>query len=347
VTELVAGTVTTNRSEGYAGGRHLVTQNFGTTYFIHTDWLGTERARTTLTGSSAETCTSLAYGDSLTCTGTDVSPLHFTGKMHDTETGLDDFPARYYSSTQGRWYSPDWASAQVPVPYADLHNPQTLNLYDYVSSDPTNHADADGHAQTADSGIKLLRWWEDDLNAWDSSWKRVYHDLGWSNQANREKWAPPSVTVTIIVTTDEVLGIQYGSHTAIYLSNSPDGAVIYDPSGSYKNATRGSGGILSQDEGASLSDYIKYQQSTGSKVSTYTFEVSASDQKTIYDRAVAIGDPRGTQCARAVTAAIQGVGPFKSVTSTRWPGAVANQMQQTQTAIAIEKLRQWVVKTIF
>jgi RHS repeat-associated protein len=72
--------------------------------------------------------------------------MHFTGKQRDTETGLDDFGARYYSSLQGRWYSPDWASAQVPVPYADLSNPQTLNLYDYVGGDPTNHADADGHA---------------------------------------------------------------------------------------------------------------------------------------------------------------------------------------------------------
>jgi RHS repeat-associated protein len=150
VTELIAGTTTTNRAEVYAGGRHLATQNFGTTYFIHSDWLGTERVRTGLTGTTIETCISLAYGDSLTCTGTDVSPLHFTGKMHDNETGLDDFPARYYSSTQGRWYSPDWASAQVPVPYADLHNPQTLNLYDYVGSNPTNHSDADGHTQGQD-----------------------------------------------------------------------------------------------------------------------------------------------------------------------------------------------------
>jgi RHS repeat-associated protein len=80
--------------------------------------------------------------------------MHFTGKQRDTETGLDDFGARYYSSVQGRWYSPDWASAQVPVPYADLHNPQTLNLYDYVGGDPTNHADADGHisAKPGDSG---------------------------------------------------------------------------------------------------------------------------------------------------------------------------------------------------
>jgi RHS repeat-associated protein len=133
-------------------GRHLATQNgrgvLGTTYFIHSDWLGTERARTSLTGGTSETCTSLPFGDSLSCTGTDVSPLHFTGKTRDSETELDEFPARYYSSAQGRWYSPDWASAQVPVPYADLHNPQTLNLYDYVGSDPTNHADADGHITT-------------------------------------------------------------------------------------------------------------------------------------------------------------------------------------------------------
>ena len=34
----------------------------------------------------------------------------------------------------------------MPAPYAVLSNPQTLNLYDYIGSDPTNHADADGHA---------------------------------------------------------------------------------------------------------------------------------------------------------------------------------------------------------
>ena len=122
VTELLAGTATTNRTEAYAGGRHLATQNvgLGSTWFIHSDWLGTERVRTPLSGT-VEKCTSLPYGDNQSCTGTDVSPLHFTGMMRDTETRLDDFPARYYSSTQGRWYSPDWASAQVPVPYADLH----------------------------------------------------------------------------------------------------------------------------------------------------------------------------------------------------------------------------------
>jgi len=71
--------------------------------------------------------------------------MHHTGKHRDTETNLDDFPARYYSSVQGRWLSPDWDDKPVAVPYAILGNPQTLNLYSYVGGDPTNHADPDGH----------------------------------------------------------------------------------------------------------------------------------------------------------------------------------------------------------
>lgn len=91
---------TWNRGEVFAGGRHLATYSGGTsetTYFIHGDYLGTERMRSNLAGQVYETCTSLPYGDALTCTGSDPSPLHFTGKMRDAETGLDDFPARYYS----------------------------------------------------------------------------------------------------------------------------------------------------------------------------------------------------------------------------------------------------------
>ena len=149
VTEMGAGTSSINRTEVYAGSRHVATQNVGlsTTYFMHSDWLGTKRVASGLSGTAMQTCTSLVYGDSMTCAGPFASPQNFTGQMRDAETQLVEFPARYYSPTQGRWYSPDWASAQVAVPYADLHNPQSLNLYDYVGSDPTNHADADGHLQ--------------------------------------------------------------------------------------------------------------------------------------------------------------------------------------------------------
>jgi RHS repeat-associated protein len=74
------------------------------------------------------------------------NPIHkFTGKERDTETGNDYFGARYYSSTIGRFMSADWSSVPVAVPYANLTNPQTLNLYAIVRDNPETFADLDGH----------------------------------------------------------------------------------------------------------------------------------------------------------------------------------------------------------
>ena len=69
----------------------------------------------------------------------------FEGKMRDYETGNDDFGARYYSNRFGRWLSADWSNVPVAVPYANLTNPQTLNLYSMVADDPESFADLDGH----------------------------------------------------------------------------------------------------------------------------------------------------------------------------------------------------------
>jgi RHS repeat-associated protein len=69
----------------------------------------------------------------------------FTGKERDPETNNDDFDARYYSSAYGRFLSADWSSAPTPVPYANLTNPQTLNLYAMVSDNPESFADLNGH----------------------------------------------------------------------------------------------------------------------------------------------------------------------------------------------------------
>jgi hypothetical protein len=45
-----------------------------------------------------------------------------------------------------RWLRADWSVTPEPVPYAKLGNPQSLNLYAYVDSDPSNYADPDGHS---------------------------------------------------------------------------------------------------------------------------------------------------------------------------------------------------------
>ena len=52
---------------------------------------------------------------------------------------------RYLSSAQGRWMSPDWCATPQAIPYDDLSDPQSLNLYGYVRNNPLGRADADGH----------------------------------------------------------------------------------------------------------------------------------------------------------------------------------------------------------
>jgi len=128
-----------NRGEVYATGKHLATYNGSTTYFIHADWLGTERARTDISGNSYEACTSLPFGDWLTCTGGDPSPMHFTGKERDSESGLDNFEARYNSSSLGRFMSPDPENVG-----ASLGAPQSWNAYSYVLNNPLNSVDPTG-----------------------------------------------------------------------------------------------------------------------------------------------------------------------------------------------------------
>jgi len=62
----------------------------------------------------------------------------FTQKERDIETGLHYFSARYYSSVQGRFTSPD-------AYFGRLLHPQTLNLYSYVKNNPLKCIDPTGH----------------------------------------------------------------------------------------------------------------------------------------------------------------------------------------------------------
>jgi RHS repeat-associated protein len=127
----------------------------GTTYaqsnwhFALHDWVGTKREITTSTGAPWTSLSSGPFGDYASQTGSGSNPSEefFTGKVRDTESGLDDFLARHYSSNWGRFMSPDWSASPVAVPYADINNPQSLNLYSYVKNNPLSHADADGHVQ--------------------------------------------------------------------------------------------------------------------------------------------------------------------------------------------------------
>jgi len=131
----------------FAGGKLVATYGGGTTYFALSDWLGTKRVETVPNGTCLSTYASLAYGDELTPSGNcpDATEHHYTTKEHDAESGNDFFLARYYSSTAGRFISPDWASGAEAVPYATFGDPQSLNLYVYVGNNPFAKADLNGH----------------------------------------------------------------------------------------------------------------------------------------------------------------------------------------------------------
>jgi RHS repeat-associated protein len=93
----------------------------------------------------------------MTGSGVCVAAAHFpqscfTSKERDSESGNDYFGARYYASSMGRFLSPDWSAKVVPVPYAKLDNPQSLNLYVYVGNNPLSRIDKDGHYEC--SGTK-------------------------------------------------------------------------------------------------------------------------------------------------------------------------------------------------
>jgi RHS repeat-associated protein len=64
----------------------------------------------------------------------------FTGKERDSESGLDNFTARYDSSNLGRFMSPD----PILIMPQKLTDPQQWNLYAYVRNNPLNLTDPTG-----------------------------------------------------------------------------------------------------------------------------------------------------------------------------------------------------------
>lgn len=115
--------------------------------YYHDDQIGSARVMTDPAGTKIMDCTFNPFGEQVSCSLDNASNHYrFSGKEYDSESQLDDFGSRYYSSSIGRWATPDWSERPTAVPYAVFGDPQSLNLYLYVRNDPVSRADADGHA---------------------------------------------------------------------------------------------------------------------------------------------------------------------------------------------------------
>ncbi len=122
----------------WAAGQLLATYDPNGVHFNITDWEGSRRVQTDYQGVVEQTCTNLPYGDGVSCGPTPSEEL-YAGLDRDSESGLDHAMYRQYSSTFGRWTTPD--------PYGGSYNftnPQSLNRYAYVNGSPLGATDRSG-----------------------------------------------------------------------------------------------------------------------------------------------------------------------------------------------------------
>jgi RHS repeat-associated protein len=110
----------------------------GGVFYYFSDHLKTASVITDSAGVIKSESDYYPWGGELQFVNNDTNDYKFTGKKRDTETGLDYFGARYYSSAFSRFLSVD---------AGPLHwdNPQSLNRYTFTLNNPLRFIDADGN----------------------------------------------------------------------------------------------------------------------------------------------------------------------------------------------------------
>jgi RHS repeat-associated protein len=108
----------------------------GAPLYYHGDHLSSARLLSGYSGYPIGTSIFLPYGEEFNPQVT-IHHYKFTGKERDSETGLDNFGARYDSSQYGRFMTPDPMGGT-------LGDPQTLNKYSYVLNNPLKFIDPTG-----------------------------------------------------------------------------------------------------------------------------------------------------------------------------------------------------------
>ncbi len=123
--------------------------------YLTADHLGSPRVNTDATGSVIARHDYHPFGEEIVTTARtnhaeytpDAVRKRFTGYERDNEIGLDYAQARYFNYGHGRFTSPDDF-------LNDTHgsDPQSWNLYAYVSNNPLRYIDPSGEIQFNDDG---------------------------------------------------------------------------------------------------------------------------------------------------------------------------------------------------
>jgi RHS repeat-associated protein len=113
----------------------------GSIYYYAQDFLRTSRVLMTSAGALCYDADFYPYGGEYIFTNTCSQNYKFTGKERDTESNLDNFGARYFSSILGRFMSPDPDNVSAGL---HMDDPQSWNGYTYVRNNPGTLTDPTG-----------------------------------------------------------------------------------------------------------------------------------------------------------------------------------------------------------
>lgn len=146
--EVYAWLTPSGRALGYVymNGQILAQYYNGSVYFHHHDHLGSTRLVTEINQGIQQCMGYYPFGeeDINQCTPSVANNFNdalFTGKERDSESNLDNFGARYYGSSVGRWMSPDVLNLTDD---RVLNPANTLNKYVYGGNNPLKYIDPDG-----------------------------------------------------------------------------------------------------------------------------------------------------------------------------------------------------------
>jgi RHS repeat-associated protein len=174
----------------------------GGTSYLTSDHLGSTRVVTKADGFVKVRYDYLAFGEELGSgigsrtvgmgySAADSTKQKFTQKERDTESGLDFFEARYYSSPQGRFTSVD----PIIIAPERVIDPQQLNLFAYARNNPLRFTDPTGEdivENVADEYKERYKKWKDEYLSTEAGRKQ------WDKYANDKTF-----TLTITVSKDK------------------------------------------------------------------------------------------------------------------------------------------------
>ena len=116
-----------------------------TVYYYFDDALGSSRVITNSSGTICYDADFYPFGGERPYTNTCTQNYKFTGKERDSESGLDDFGARFFSSQYGRFMSADPGEEGG---FDNEDDPQAWNGYAYARNNPLVYADPSGLSYT-------------------------------------------------------------------------------------------------------------------------------------------------------------------------------------------------------